>query len=1529
MAIGGISSIRTKLGTVNFRRPRGRKGIVADIFHKIGQVDVKTRQLNNVLNTVDKSVNLLGNVQRKIAAGELTGGNVGFKIFRGFGQIGNEIGDVASDIRKGGIGGIKKGLSDLWRGGHGRTSDGGSRVGTSFDGFAGIVDKLKGFRDEVSDLTRPGEYHKQKMKGELGQVIEEKLGQGLADASAGLHGPIDYEERLRRKIHEGTLPEVPKEFEKIATDYDKAINALDSVKAKLEKMENAIAGKGERLKKSEFREMSNEAQVAIKQFDNVRPRLSKIKDADFLLGRNVKSDFDDFGPQILEHSKKLKDFKLNVRRAAKAVKEGKKFSFSKFMEGFNKIDAQKASTTLTVMKEKLKELKSESNIALTRMRNDWNKTGKPIRKVARDIDHVDDSVEEVDRSVGKLGNEFKEEFNKITHSVKRMSKATEDLSIQMKRMTVNMNKQFRVSRRNAAGAADSMDTSDVGKGVGGMGLIGYGPLATMSSMYAMAAPYMATQNVIEFSKQMGTIRAETLGTDLDQEKLRDSILTVAGSSRFTATDVAGSVIGAVRSGFRIREELTGIKYLSTLAVAENVDLQEAYSSIEPILNTLNVNLDKLPRIADKLSAATSTGATNLSELGWIAGRGLSVHLETGGGFDEFFAMAPFLRSQGVGRERTATALSNMQMEYMTLATGKGTKTQRETLQKIGVTPQSQFYDEEGKIKSTIEITKVINDAIAKSGANAADTVIGIFNREVGRSVISLFSDKSINEVKSIMSQIGGSQGTTEMKRKTQEQSIYNQFQNIRSAAEEITIRLFGGDEQHLASILERIASSLKRFAVFLKQNAHHINNFFDSISKWFDRNKEKIIKFFRTVGKTVFDVGKTFGKLIAFFTTFILKFQGLFAFFVKWILYMKMFNFFFGGFFSFFLGGLGQTIVMLRTVGLLSLAWSTFLGPVITRLITSNALLRQLSTTFFGLINAQNITDVWGQFLGLKIFRAATLKKGIVSFFKIMVKSIGLGTKLVAMALGTILTVTSQLIGEFFILLGKRIFEVAVSPFINVGKAVATSIAQTNVFQAIVAEFKIIKKVATTTFRNMKLQGASTFMALRVSAVATSKYIAFSFGLAYQNIKRSALSALATIKAASIATGRSVAFSFLHPIATLKTLKLFILSLSFAKIAAGLGSVWTTLKGIVIIGPILKGIAAALSAIGGFISAPFVAIGAAIIGISVLMIRNWEKVKIYFMAVSNFFKALFGFIINGIRFIAHLINAKFPVIGKIFIGIGEKVKGFFVGIWDTLKNIGKWIEDVFVKTLEWATDKFEKMTGWLRDSTNWMRKQMGLEVKETKVEKTEKEIDKKVKETEKERDIFQRKEISSVDTSGITSGTFERSSGPSIEFISFKRMNDLTVTIESGFQQLLNVNSKILDVLSGGGGKILLNEKEKTATILGSTNNSSISKSFSHVTDRGNKGLVATLPSPMNPASVKLPSEQSIELPNAQTIDVPSIKVEGSGPQNNLNPGEGNGVIVQNTFNIQATPDMDTEELAKVISEYIERTQRLNQFGKG
>ena len=82
-------------------------------------------------------------------------------------------------------------------------------------------------------------------------------------------------------------------------------------------------------------------------------------------------------------------------------------------------------------------------------------------------------------------------------------------------------------------------------------------------------------------------------------------------------------------------------------------------------------------------------------------------------------------------------MKNLQLKYSIFATGQGTKTERQTLKEIGIS-KDQFYDDKGHLKSSMQISKMINQAIKDSGANTANTIIKLFGKESGPTALPLF-----------------------------------------------------------------------------------------------------------------------------------------------------------------------------------------------------------------------------------------------------------------------------------------------------------------------------------------------------------------------------------------------------------------------------------------------------------------------------------------------------------------------------------------------------------------------------------------------------------------------------------------------------------------------------------------------------------------------------------------------------------------------------------------------------------------------
>ena len=451
--------------------------------------------------------------------------------------------------------------------------------------------------------------------------------------------------------------------------------------------------------------------------------------------------------------------------------------------------------------------------------------------------------------------------------------------------------------------------------------LGYGLTATFATAGAIS---------IAFSEQIGTLRAETQGTNLDILELRKSILRLAGTSRFTATDVAEATIMATRAGFDLEESLGGIEAVSKLATAESVSMTDAFRAIQGPLAVYGLGLENVTEISDKFSAATSAGATNLAELGRISGRALSPHFEGFGDLNEFLAIAAVLRTRNVMEERVSTVLSNLQPKLSEFARGDGTNREKEMLGLLGIT-SDQFKDDTGQVLTAFEAIKLFNNAIKQTpNVDAGWAATDLFGADVGRGVIPLLSDDTIQELEKVIGEIQNSTGNVELKFETQLPTIFYQWQSILSAMQDVTLKLFGTNEKHFAEVLKRIAIHIQNFAKYLESNSDKIHRFFDGISQWFDQNDEKIVRFFKVLSHGAYNWIKIFGKLGSFLSSLILNFSGLLGVILRTVFYFKIFKFFLSPFAA--LAGL------LGKISIASWVWSGALSPLISGLGATDTL---------------------------------------------------------------------------------------------------------------------------------------------------------------------------------------------------------------------------------------------------------------------------------------------------------------------------------------------------------------------------------------------------------------------------------------------------------------------------------------------------------------------------------------------------------------------------------------------------------------
>ena len=81
-----------------------------------------------------------------------------------------------------------------------------------------------------------------------------------------------------------------------------------------------------------------------------------------------------------------------------------------------------------------------------------------------------------------------------------------------------------------------------------------------------------------------------------------------------------------------------------------------------------------------------------------------------------------------------------------------------------------------------------------------------------------------------------------------------------------------------------------------------------------------------------------------------------------------------GSFIGTALSGLGKIYLLIKAIGLATLAWSTFLGPAVLKIITANDKLYELSRPFFRMLAGSTLINESLDFMKDQIFAIVRIK---------------------------------------------------------------------------------------------------------------------------------------------------------------------------------------------------------------------------------------------------------------------------------------------------------------------------------------------------------------------------------------------------------------------------------------------------------------------------------------------------------------------------------------------------------------------------
>jgi TP901 family phage tail tape measure protein len=176
--------------------------------------------------------------------------------------------------------------------------------------------------------------------------------------------------------------------------------------------------------------------------------------------------------------------------------------------------------------------------------------------------------------------------------------------------------QARTELRNVEGAADkaTQRVSLIGRAFNNLKtqlLSMNGALASFSAGFAALA---AVNTLASFNDQMASVRAVTLATDEEFQKLRDTALQFGATTRFTATQAAEGLELLGRAGATADKAVGLLGTTLQLAQAENLSLAESADFLVKVTTGMRLGLEDTSRVADILSATASKTTTDVREL---------------------------------------------------------------------------------------------------------------------------------------------------------------------------------------------------------------------------------------------------------------------------------------------------------------------------------------------------------------------------------------------------------------------------------------------------------------------------------------------------------------------------------------------------------------------------------------------------------------------------------------------------------------------------------------------------------------------------------------------------------------------------------------------------------------------------------------------------------------------------------------------------------------------------------------------------
>lgn len=185
----------------------------------------------------------------------------------------------------------------------------------------------------------------------------------------------------------------------------------------------------------------------------------------------------------------------------------------------------------------------------------------------------------------------------------------------------------------------------------------------------------------ELDASLRNLQAIVVVSDQGMVKLRDTFISVAESTKFSAVEISNAAVVMGQAGLSVDQIEEAIQATAMLATASGTDLAAAVTLTTSVLGVFNLEAGQTAHVADALTEAVNTSKLDIEKLALALQYSGNTAAEVGVGFEELTAALGAMSNVGI---RSGSTLGTG-MRQVLISLQKPSKEFLSTLDRVGLT----------------------------------------------------------------------------------------------------------------------------------------------------------------------------------------------------------------------------------------------------------------------------------------------------------------------------------------------------------------------------------------------------------------------------------------------------------------------------------------------------------------------------------------------------------------------------------------------------------------------------------------------------------------------------------------------------------------------------------------------------------------------------------------------------------------------------------------------------------------------------